>query len=183
MARIFKSIIFLSFFTYMVALICIHIILMILLKINLNQALKNLATISIFIIFTVVINIFAMSFKEAIIIGIRLAIICNATYIFTKILTPYQIAEVIKDLLTPLKLVKVNPENIAIMISIAIAFIPILSRELHNIIYSLKSKGLNTSIINLLKNMNLIMTPLFVSMLRKVNEVEYALKAKGYQAE
>ena len=33
---------------------------------------------------------------------------------------------------------------------------------------------------NLIKNSNLIMKPLFIAILKKVNEVEYALKAKAF---
>lgn len=165
------------------SLAILHIMLMLVLKVSVRQAINNIVAISIFILFTIVINIFAMSFNEAILIGVRLTIVCNATFIFSKIETPYQIAEVIQTLLVPLKIVKVNPENIAIIISIAIAFIPILTKEMRAILYSLKSKGLDTSIIGILKNVNLVLSPLLVSIIRRVSQVEYALKAKAYDCD
>ena len=164
----------------LVSLILVHILLMLILRISLKQAIKNILAISIFILFTVIINVFAMGIEDAILIGVRLVIICNATFIFTKLITPYEIAQVIQTLITPLKIVGINPENVAIIISIAIAFVPILTRELNNILYSLKSKGINTDIMSLIRNINLVMQPLFVSMIKKVGRIEYALKSKGF---
>lgn len=159
----------------------IHVLVMLILKISLKQAVKNIMAIGVFILFTIAINVFAMGVRSAILIGIRLTIVCNATFIFTKLVTPYEIAEVVQVLITPLKIFKVNPENVAIIISIAIAFVPILTRELSNILYSLKAKGINTNTVNIIKNVNLIMKPLFVSIIIKVNQIEYALKAKGFR--
>jgi len=163
-------------------IICLNILTMIISKISIKGALKNIAGISIFIAFTVIINISLMGVQEAILVGIRLAIVCNATYIFTKQLSTLEIAETIEALLAPLKLLKINTQNIGIIISIAMAFIPIISKELNNITYSLKSKGFDTRMTNLIVNIKLIMKPLFISILKRVNEVEYALKAKAYVA-
>lgn len=166
---------------FLVAIVCVNIGGMLLNKISLKGALKNLAGIGIFILFTVVINVFLMGIQDAILVGIRLLIVCNGTYIFTKLLSTLEIAETIQNLLAPLKLLKINTQNIGIIISIAMAFIPILTKELNNITYSLKSKGFNTKMPNLIKNSNLIMKPLFIAILKKVSEVEYALKAKAFQ--
>lgn len=164
----------------LMAIICVNIGVMILKKINLKSALKNLAGIGVFILFTVVINLFLMGIQDAILVGIRLSIVCNGTYIFTKLLSTLEIAETIQNLLLPLKLLKINTQNIGIIISIAMAFIPILTKELNNITYSLKSKGFNTKVPNLIRNSSLVMKPLFITILKKVNEVEYALKAKAF---
>lgn len=168
-------------YTIIVIFSIAHVLLMLSLKISLKQAFCNMLVISPFILFTVLINIFAMGINEAVLIGIRLVIICNATFIFTKLLTPYEIANVIKILLSPMKIIGLNPENIAIIISIAIAFVPILARELKNVLYALKAKGINTNMLSIMKNINLIMQPLFVSIIKRANEIEYALKAKGFQ--
>ena len=116
---------------FLVAIVCVNIGGMLLNKISLKGALKNLAGIGIFILFTVVINVFLMGIQDAILVGIRLLIVCNGTYIFTKLLSTLEIAETIQSLLTPLKLLKINTQNIGIIISIAMAFIPILTKELN----------------------------------------------------
>lgn len=165
----------------LMAIVCVNMGIIILRKISLKGALKNIAGIGIFILFTVVINLFLMGIQDAILVGIRLAIVCNGTYIFTKLLSTLEIAEAIQNLLLPLNLLKINTQNIGIIISIAMAFIPILTKELNNITYSLKAKGFNTKMSNIIRNSNLIMKPLFIAILKKVNEVEYALKAKAFQ--
>lgn len=171
---------YLSDYRLLLATICVNGIVMLVSKISLKGALKNLAGIGIFVLFTVIINLFLMGIQDAILVGIRLTIVCNGTYIFTKLLSTLEIAETIQSLLTPLNLLKINTQNIAIIISIAIAFIPILTKELNNITYSLKAKGFSTKMTNLIKNSSLILKPLFIAILKKVNEVEHALKAKAF---
>lgn len=63
---------------------------------------------------------------------------------------------------------------------IAIAFIPILRNELNQIRYSLKSKGINSNFFYILKNLNLIFKPFFISLLRRTSQIESSLKAKAY---
>lgn len=158
----------------------IQILLMIGLNINLKQAIKNILSISVFIVFTMLINLLVGTIEEAVLIGIRLVIICNATYIFSKTMTILRIAKVIETLVSPLKLLKVNPESIGLMISIGMAFVPIIRQEMIQIKYALKAKGFDTRFFCLVTNMNLIMAPLFISLLRKVNEIEYTLRSKAY---
>jgi len=86
-------------------------------------------------------------------------------------------------MLLPLKLFGVNTNNIGIMVSIAITFIPIIKQEIQNIKYSLKSKGFDMGFLNTIKHINYIMVPLFYSLLKKVKEIEEALKAKAYVEE
>lgn len=175
--------IFLFFISdYRILAICVglQILLMLFKKINLKQALYNLKAIAIFILFTMLINLFAMGVQDAILIGIRLVIICNMTYIFSKQMTTLQIANVIQTLLMPLRLIGMNTQSIALVISIAMAFVPIIRQEIHTIQYALKAKGFKMGFWNSITHLNLIFIPLLVSLLRKINEVEYALKAKAY---
>lgn len=167
-------------YLFLLIIACVNIGVMLLNKISLKGALKNLIGIGIFVLFTVIINLFLMTIQDAILIGIRLALVCNGTYIFTRLLSTLEIAETIQNLLAPLKCFKINTQNIGIIISIAMAFIPILTKELNNIIDSLKSKGFNTKMPNLISNSNLIMRPLFIGILKRANEVEHALKAKAF---
>ena len=158
----------------------INIILMIIGKIKLIEAGKNLTKLLPFIILIILINTILDSVQTAIFIGIRLALVCNITYTFTKNFTPRQLSNSVENLLTPLKIFKVNTKDIGIMISIAVAFIPILKDEADKIKNSLKSKGFNTSGINMIKNINLLLVPLIVSILKRVDHIENALKSKGY---
>ena len=51
---------------------------------------------------------------------------------------------------------------------------------LHDEVEELKVKGINTTKLNVIKNMNLVFKPFFVSVLQRVNEIEMALKEKVY---
>lgn len=186
---------FIAFFIYTICLFLIkdisillgifvlQTIFMLLCHVSINGAIKTIWKLLPFILFTVIIDLFVMEIMDSILIGIRLIMICNITYTFGKTTTAMQIAEAIKMLLYPLKLFGVNTNNIGIMVSLAITFIPIIKKETQNIRYSLIAKGFNMSFINQIKHINYIMGPLFYSLLRKVRELEDALKSKAYVEE
>lgn len=167
-----------------IALICaliINIILILIYKINLKKLLNNLSKISIFVLITALINVFVVDINYAIIIGIKLILVCTITYIFSTTLSYMEFATVIETLAYPLKLIGLNPKDIGLLITIALSFIPILKEELSRIKYVLLVKGFKINTINILKNTNIIFKPLFVSIMERINEIEYSLKAKGYE--
>lgn len=175
------SIFFIKNYILLTLILFINISLMIISKININKAIKNLIKLMPFILFTVVINIIFVDLKFAILIGVRLILVCNISYVFSKTISYTEFGEVIEKLLFPLKIFKVNPKEIGIIITIALSFMPILKDELLQIKNSLKAKGMNMTNINLIKNANLIFKPFFVSVLQRINEVEMSLRAKGYE--
>ena len=175
------SIFFIKNYILLTLILFINISLMIISKININKAIKNLIKLMPFILFTVVINIIFVDLEFAILIGVRLILVCNISYVFSKTISYTEFGEVIEKLLFPLKIFKVNPKEIGIIITIALSFMPILKDELLQIKNSLKAKGMNMTNINLIKNANLIFKPFFVSVLQRINEVEMSLRAKGYE--
>lgn len=158
-----------------------NILLMLVLKINMKKAIINLAKILPFILLTSVINLILINLESAILITVRLILVCNISYIFSKTITYIEFAYVIEKLFWPLKVFKVNPKDISLMITIALSFMPIMKDELLQMKNVLKVKGISTTKINLIKNMNLIFKPFFVSVLQRINEIECSLKSKGYQ--
>lgn len=191
--RIINIIKFIFFLTYVILIffiksnialigaLTINIILIIVYKINLNNLINNIIKIFIFVLITAIINAFAVNINYAILIGIKLVLVCIMTYIFSKVLSYMEFATVIEDLAYPLKFVGINPKDLGLLITIAISFIPILREELERIKYVLMIKGFKINTINIIKNMNIIFKPLFVSIMERINEIEYSLKAKGYQ--
>lgn len=183
---------FIAFFVYTICLFfikdirilaCIfalQIIFMLLCRVSINGAIKTIWHLMPFILFTVLIDLCVMEVMDSILIGIRLIMVCHITYIFGKTTSSMQIAKAIQIILYPLKIFGVNINNIGIMVSLAITFIPIIRKEIENIRYSLKAKGFNMSFINQITHINYIMGPLFYSLLRKVSELENALKSKAY---
>ena len=64
---------------------------MAILKINMQKAVKNLIKLSPFILFTAIINILFADLEFAILIGIRLILVCNLSYIFAKTISYTQV--------------------------------------------------------------------------------------------
>lgn len=169
---------------YMIILVTfINILLMFLLEIDIKSAIKTLLRITPFIFFIVIINILVDSVQRGIFIGIRLILVCNITFTFSKIYNPQMLANAIENILTPLKIFKINTKDIGIMICLAITFIPILKDEVNKIKESLISKGINTSGWNMIKNIKLILVPLIISIIKRVEQIENSLKAKAYVVE
>lgn len=165
----------------LIGALIINIILILIYKINLKKLLNSLSKISIFVLITALINVFGVDINYAILIGIKLILVCSITYIFSTTLSYIEFATVIETLAYPLKLIGVNPKDIGLLITIALSFIPILKEELSRIKYVLLVKGFKINTINILKNTNIIFKPLFVSIMERINEIEYSLKAKGYE--
>lgn len=174
------TIFFIKSYEVLAFILFLQILLMIIMKISIKEAIRNIVTLLPFILFTVVIDIWIMSVVEAILIGVRLIMVCNVTYLFGKTITASEIAKSIECLLFPFKWFKVNTKNIAIIISIAITFIPIIKQEWENIKYALVAKGFDTRFFNKVKHIDYLLGPLFLSLLKRVDDIEYSLRAKGY---
>ena len=167
---------------YLLGLIALfNISLILIAKIDIRKTIKNLIKLLPFILFTSVINLILIDLQSAILITVRLILVCNISYILSKTNTNLEFADVIEKILYPLKIFKVNPKDISLMISIALSFMPIMKEELLQMKNVLKVKGINATKINLIKNMNLIFKPFFVSVLQRVNEIEMSISAKGYR--
>ena len=118
--------------------------------------------------------------QEAILITIRLILVCNISYIFSQTISYLEFAQIIEKIFSPLRIFKINPKDISLMITIALSFMPIIKDELFQTKNILKTKGINPTKINLIKNMNLVFKPFFISILQRVNEIELTLKEKAY---
>lgn len=157
-----------------------NIILMILFKVPKLKAIKNIYFLSFFILFTAIINFFLAGMNTAILITVRLVLVCNFTYIFKFVFSPMEIAKSIEIICMPLKIIGINPKDLSLIISIALTFIPIIAHEFMQIKYALKVKGVKTTGINNIKSIKYMMKPLMYGILKRTNELEYAIKAKGY---
>lgn len=158
-----------------------NLLLMIIIKINIKSAINNIVKLLPFILFTVVVNILFADLQFAILIGIRLILVCNLSYIFSKMITYTEFGEVIEKLMYPFKIFGINPKEIGLVITIALSFMPIMKSEFGQMRNVLKVKGIRPTNFNILKNLSLIFKPFFISVLQRLNEVEMSLKAKGWQ--
>ncbi len=171
---------FIKSYSIILLLAIFNIILMIILKENIKDAFILVLKLMPFIIFTSVINMIITGISYGILIGLRLILVCNMTYIFSKKMTPQRLEYVIETLLKPLKIIKIDSREIGIMLCIGIAFIPIIQREISQIKYSLNAKGFKINLINVIKRPNYILAPLITSVIKRVGEIENSLLSKGY---
>lgn len=161
----------------------INLICMLVQQISIKKAWGNLWAFMGFILFTGVINIWVVDISYGATIAIKLMIVCNMTYLFANSMTQLEFAETIAKMMSPLKIVKVDTERIVIMIVIALSFIPILKQELENIRLGLKAKACKTDAFHLILHAKWILLPMLISILKRMDEMEYGLKAKAYSNE
>lgn len=128
-----------------------------------------------FIIFTFIINCFLDEIVNAIWIGIKLLIVCNITVTYSKTTTVTGVAETIKNLCAPLKLFKINTDEIKMIVCISLSMIPILKKDLSEMKEACRAKNIKFNF----KNMKIILSKFCLSMLMRVNQLEEALIAKG----
>lgn len=160
----------------------INIILLTIIKEKLKNAFLSILKFMPIILFTSGINMIMSDINSGILIGIRLILVCNITYIFSKEMTPQKLQYTIEKILKPLKILKINSKEIGIIVCIGIAFIPIIQKEMQEIKYSLKAKGYNLSLKNIIKKPNYILVPLVTGTIKKINDIEASLLSKGYVA-
>jgi len=161
---------------FAVIVLGINLLLTFALKISIKEEIANLLGISIFVILTSVLNAIFVDIKTGIMIGVKLLLVCNITYIFSKILNYTELAEALERILSIFKVLKINPKNISIMICICISFIPTIKKQIKQVRAALKAKGVKLN----LKNSGLIFEPVIISLLKRVDEIESSLKAKAY---
>ena len=116
----------------------------------------------------------------------RLIILVIGTSILTLTTSPTALTEGIEALLRPLRHIKVPSHEIAMMMTIALRFIPTLADELEKIIKAQKARGADFDTGNILKrakSMLPILVPLFVSSFKRADELATAMVARCYRGD
>ena len=108
--------------------------------------------------------------------AIKLILVCNVTYIYSKTTTVRGMAKTIKNLCMPLKWLSVNPDDIELLVCISLSMLPILKREYFQLRDACVAKGMALNI----KNTKVILTKLMISVMKRVNEIEESMIEKGY---
>lgn len=162
--------------TLLLVVLLLNVLAMIIFHIKITEVIRNLFKILPFVLFTVIINWILSNYKYALMIGIKLMLVCNITYTYSRTTTVRGIAATIKILCLPLKLIKVNPEEIELLVCIALSMIPIFKREYNQLKDACVAKGIEINI----KNMKIILSKFMVSIMKRVNEIEESIIEKGY---
>lgn len=129
------------------------------------------------------IKIYSDALSKTAYIGIRLVLMIVVTTILTTTTKPLDMTLGIEDLLKPLKRFGVPAHEIAMMISIALRFIPTLIDETNRIMKAQSSRGvdfqegsLKERIVGILS----LIVPLFVSAFQRAEDLADAMEARGY---
>lgn len=121
--------------------------------------------------------------KNAVLMTIRLIYLIIGTSLMTLTTTPNQLTDGLEKALHPLNKVHVPVHAIAMMMSIALRFIPILIEETDKIMKAQMARGAdfdNGNIIQKAKNMIPLLVPLFVSAFRRADDLALAMEARCY---
>lgn len=116
--------------------------------------------------------------------AIRLIYLIIGSSIMTFVTTPNELTDGMERLLSPLNRFKVPVHEIAMMMSIALRFIPILLEETDKIMKAQMARGADLeggNFIQKAKNMIPILVPLFVSAFRRANDLAMAMEARCYR--
>ena len=122
--------------------------------------------------------------QNAILMAIRLTYLILGTSIMTLTTTPNQLTDGLEKSLMPLSKIGVPVHAIAMMMSIALRFIPILIEETDKIMKAQMARGADFESGNLLlrvKNMIPLLVPLFVSAFRRADDLAMAMEARCYR--
>ena len=120
----------------------------------------------------------------SIFLALRILLVVMGASLLTLTTSPVEIADATESLLSPLKIIKFPVHEFALIMSIALRFIPTLLDETDRIIKAQKARGgdfESGNIIQRAKSMIPILVPLFVSAFRRANDLAMAMEARCYR--
>lgn len=168
-------------------------------RVPFSYAVKGLKPVFVMLILTSVLNLFwtegtvivRLGFvsitweglKRMIVISLRLILLIIGASVLTLTTTPNQLTDGLEHLFSTLKKVHVPVHEIAMMMSIALRFIPILIEETGRIMKAQTARGADFetgSVLRRIKNMFPIFIPLFVSAVHRAGDLADAMDARCY---
>ena len=169
-------------------------------KIPFKYIMNGIKPLKWIIIFTFVINIFFLpgdpivSFgfikitdqgvRQAVFMALRLILLVLGTSMLTLTTSPMDLTDGIERLLKPFNKVGLPVHELAMMMTIALRFIPTLLDETDKIMKAQMSRGADfesKNIISRAKNLVPLLVPLFVSAFRRAEELSMAMEARCYR--
>lgn len=169
-------------------------------KVPIAFIMRGLKPILLIIIFTFCLNIFMVDgriiwqlgflkitvegIRTAVFMGIRLVLLIIGSSLLTLTTKPISLTDGIERLLGPLSHIGVPTHEIAMMMSIALRFIPTLLEETDKIMKAQQARGADFESGNLMERAKAlipILVPLFVSAFRIAQDLAMAMEARCYR--
>jgi len=161
---------------------------------------KGLKSLIVIILLTVVLNVFMTQGEvlyriwrftitreglyQAGFMGLRLIFLITGASLLTLTTSPIALTDGIEKLLSPMKKIGVPAHELAMMMTIALRFIPTLLEETDKIMKAQMARGADFETGNLLnraKAMVPLLVPLFISAFRRADELALAMEARCYR--
>lgn len=172
-------------------------------KVPFKLMLKGLKPLMFLIVFTSILNIlftpgqtvwFELGFvtitKEAVFTAVKTVVRLIVLIIISSILTlttsPIELTDGIEYLLKPFKKIGVPSHEIAMMMTIALRFIPTLIEEMDKIMKAQMARGSSFdtgNIVQRAKSLVPLLVPLFISSFRRADELAMAMEARCYRGD
>ncbi len=172
-------------------------------KVQPRVFLKGMKPVIFILIFTGVLNLFYSSegtmifqwkflhittggLHSAFFMVLRVMLLISGTFLLTYTTSPIRLTDGLESLLGPLKKLKVPVHELAMMMSIALRFIPTLIEETDKIISAQKARGANFDDGNLFQRAKAlipILVPLFISSFRRADELAIAMECRCYHGD
>ncbi|MBQ3103745.1 MAG: energy-coupling factor transporter transmembrane protein EcfT [Oscillospiraceae bacterium] len=168
-------------------------------KVKMKALLNGLRPILIIVAFTALLNLFYTPGEEifswwiisitkegifrAVLMVLRIVMLIMGTFLLTYTTSPIKLTNGIESVLSPLKKLHLPVHELAMMMSIALRFIPTLIEETDKIMSAQKARGANFedgSLIQRAKALVPLLVPLFVSAFRRADELSVAMECRCY---
>lgn len=190
-----------SYFGFMLtAVVLIAIILVA--RLPMMSVLKSVRGIIFIVLFTAILNLLLIKDGEVLAhweiftitqkgldttikMVLRLVLLISGASLLSLTTTPVQLADGLESIMAPLKLIKVPVRDIAMIMSIALRFIPTLFDETNKIISAQKARGASFDtggIFARAKALLPVLIPLIVNSFRRADELAFAMDARCYNA-
>ncbi len=169
-------------------------------KVPVRMVLRSLKPLWWIILFTFVLHLFSHPGREIYCIGqfvitqegveqgalisVRLMLLIILSTLLTFTTSPLKLTDALESLLSPFKRLGLPAHELAMMMTIALRFIPTLISETDKIMKAQQSRGadfVTGSIMSRLKNMVSILVPLFLSAFRRADDLALAMEARCYR--
>jgi energy-coupling factor transport system permease protein len=169
-------------------------------KVPVRMVLRSLKPLWWIILFTFVLHLFSHPGREiyriwqfvitqegveqGALISVRLMLLIVLSTLLTFTTSPLKLTDALGSLLSPFKRLGLPAHELAMMMTIALRFIPTLISETDKIMKAQQSRGadfVTGSIMSRLKNMVPILVPLFLSAFRRADDLALAMEARCYR--
>lgn len=169
-------------------------------KIGIKMIFKNLKPLMFLILFTVCLNMFftpgetlwQLGFVRitregvefSVLMAVRIILLIVGTSLLTYTTSPIRLTDAIEQLLSPLKRLKIPVGELAMMMTIALRFIPTLLNETDRIMSSQKARGADFEsggVIKRIKAFVPVLVPVFVSAFKRADELALAMESRCYR--